>query len=382
MNRINPEQPTPQAIKILAAHDRIPELDGFRALAIWMVLVHHAFYAFPFREELWEDVPSLIHVIIKAGWLGVDLFFVLSGFLITGILLTSKPKPYYFRNFFCRRILRIVPLYFTVIIVMYFCYRGYENFFFLSSFFMANFAGFFQVNTPNAADIFWSLSVEEHFYLIWPVLIWLFSRKQILYLSLLIVCLTPVLRGICFSHGMDPEIEIYMYSWFRFDGLALGAFIATIISYPACTSKHIQWLAMAFFAILAIVTISGTPFGLMKTKTLLSTALRYTQVQMIFATAISAALSLRGKPVTAILRLKFARVSSDLSYCLYLIHLGVGEAYMWIAKNLDWNPVDVFGDWAAALLRAFIIIGVSFIFAALSKKFIEAPFLRLKRYFV
>lgn len=382
MNQETVGQPAPKAIKILGDHGRIPELDGFRALAVWMVLVHHAFYGFPFRAELWDDVPAILSGAIKVGWLGVDLFFVLSGFLITGILIASKPKPNYFKNFYGRRVLRIMPLYFAVVIVMYACYRAYECFFVLSSLFLANFVGYFHIQIPHAADIFWSLAIEEHFYLIWPFLVWLLSRKQILCLSAVIVVLTPLLRGICFAHGMDPENEIYLYSWFRFDGLALGAFMAAFMAAPANKASHNLGLAIAFFTILVLVTVAGTPFGLMKTKTLMSTALRYTQVQMLFAIAICTALSLRGRPVTALLRSRFARISSDYSYCLYLIHLGVGTAYVSITAKLGWDVAKEVGEWGSALLRAAFIIVVSFILAALSKKFLEDPFLRMKRYFV
>ncbi len=376
------ENPPATPIKIFADHGRIPELDGFRALAVWLVVVHHAFYAFPFRKDLWANVPSIFVGVVKAGWLGVDLFFVLSGFLISGILIAAKPKSRYFRNFYGRRVLRIMPLYFTVVIVMYASYPSYGSYFLLSSAFLANFAGYFHVGIPHAASIFWSLAIEEHFYLIWPLVIWMLSRKQVLCASAAIVVLTPLLRGISVANGMDPEGEIYVYSWFRFDGLALGAFLAAFMADPDNTPKRTLRLATAFAAIAVTVTIVGTPFGLMGTKTVVSTALRYTQVQMIYAAAIGAALALRGQAVTTILRSKFARVSSDYSYCLYLIHLGVGVAYMSITAKLGWNTVETFGDWGSVLLRAAVIIGVSFMLAALSKRFLEDPFLRLKRYFV
>ena len=94
---------------IRGAH--IPELDGIRALAIWMVLGDHLFYGLPNPPDALDHIPRIFLFVIGHGWLGVDLFFVLSGFLITGILLDSSPKPHSFNNFYARRFLRIVRLY-------------------------------------------------------------------------------------------------------------------------------------------------------------------------------------------------------------------------------------------------------------------------------
>lgn len=95
----------------------VPELDGIRAIAIWMVLLLHVVYAFPNAPGSLSFVPGAIMLVISHGWLGVDLFFMLSGFLITGILLGTKERPRYFRNFYIRRVLRIAPLYFIVVIL-------------------------------------------------------------------------------------------------------------------------------------------------------------------------------------------------------------------------------------------------------------------------
>ncbi|HVO63990.1 MAG TPA: acyltransferase, partial [Terriglobales bacterium] len=97
----------------LTSYSRIPELDGFRAIAIWMVMLMHAVNAFPYPKS----INRMFYFVIGHGWLGVDLFFVLSGFLITGILLDAKGKPGYFKTFYARRFFRIMPLYFTVVAV-------------------------------------------------------------------------------------------------------------------------------------------------------------------------------------------------------------------------------------------------------------------------
>ena len=111
-----------------------PELDGVLAIAIsfgWFLL--HGFFA-----SQPPSMPKLMQLVIGHGWLGVDLFFVLSGFLITGILLDAKGKEHYLRTFYTRRFLRIMPVYFAVGLICSFFYRGYASYFLLGSGFMAN----------------------------------------------------------------------------------------------------------------------------------------------------------------------------------------------------------------------------------------------------
>src|SRR5260221_12612755 len=108
----------------MRTHDsRVPELDGVRGIAILMVLLTHVF-SFSMMGRTWSGLPQLVLEITKPGWLGVDLFFVLSGFLITGILLDLKGAPHFFRDFYARRALRILPLYLLVLLVLAAFYRN------------------------------------------------------------------------------------------------------------------------------------------------------------------------------------------------------------------------------------------------------------------
>src|ERR1700745_250614 len=115
---------------------RLLDLDVFRAAACLAVLFHHLFYGWP--TPALSKIPGVFLAFLSRGWLGVDLFFVLSGFLITGILLDSKETEHYFRNFYTRRILRIVPLYLACILLMYFCYPDKGAYFRLSLVYLAN----------------------------------------------------------------------------------------------------------------------------------------------------------------------------------------------------------------------------------------------------
>ena len=97
---------------------RIPELDSFRATAVLMVLLSHCVYGWPLPDASTAWIPRTALALISHGWLGVDLFFILSGYLITGLLLDARSGERYFKNFYARRVLRIVPLYAACILVM------------------------------------------------------------------------------------------------------------------------------------------------------------------------------------------------------------------------------------------------------------------------
>jgi peptidoglycan/LPS O-acetylase OafA/YrhL len=360
---------------------RIPELDGFRAIAVWMVLVFHLTWGWPLPNGALDALPAPLLFIIAKGWLGVDLFFVLSGLLITGILLDSKEKPHYFRTFYGRRFLRIIPLYFAVIAVCFAAYRQPAGYFVLSFCFLANFASAFRVATPHGPGVFWSLAVEEHFYLAWPLMVRFLSRRRLAVVCLVIFCGSAVLRGVAVAHGMDPEIEVYPRSWFRFDGLALGALLAIFVRSRYCSRRTSLGMAGLMLFLSLLIVAAGAPFGVLGTKTVASTAVRYTHMQLLFGSGILTALTLSGSRLTAFLRMPFMRVSSDLSYCIYLIHLSVGDGYHWLLSALKIDVAAAFGPRGAWLAQFIMVLGVTFGLAFLSKKYLEDPCLRLKRYF-
>lgn len=317
--------------------------------------------------------------LIQHGWLGVDLFFVLSGFLITGILLDSKSKAHYFRNFYARRFLRIMPLYFVIVFICLIFYFRSWQYFALSTFFAANLAHLFGVAVPHGPGVLWSLAVEEHFYLLWPFLVYLLDRRRLAILATLIVLLTPVARGLAIAHGMPVDAAVYVYSWFRFDGLALGALLAIWMRSPQANRVNSFRLAAGFVGLSLLVTVIGIPFGIMHEGTL-GTALRFNQAQFVFAALILMATVLKGTPWTQLLRTKFARTSGNLSYCLYLIHLSLGDGFQAMAQRLGLN-LDAWGGMRTVLVRGAFILATSFALAMVSKKYLEEPFLRLKRHF-
>src|SRR5688572_17459077 len=170
---------THSSIELIYHNDPfIKPFEGLRGIAILLVLIYHLFPYIP---------------IAGIGWTGVDLFFVLSGFLITRILLETKNKPKYFQRFYTKRALRIFPLYYLFIIVCVIInhlipLNGLkllpENILYVLTYTL-NFQ-FYDINglVPGfAMNHFWSLAIEEHFYLIWPLMVWLMNKRLLLPLS-------------------------------------------------------------------------------------------------------------------------------------------------------------------------------------------------------
>jgi peptidoglycan/LPS O-acetylase OafA/YrhL len=151
----------------------MPELDSLRGVAVLLVLIFHGF-SFPATVSKFSGVWRLFVAATAGGWTGVNLFFVLSGFLITGILFDSKSRPDYYSRFYVRRALRILPAFYLLLLLLLVLPRTglFEQrhvgrpFVVLSFFYLANMTAFFGV--PGQYAALWSLAVEEHFYLVWP----------------------------------------------------------------------------------------------------------------------------------------------------------------------------------------------------------------------
>src|SRR5580698_6867484 len=175
---------------------RIRQLDSVRGLAVLLVLVHNT-----------DIYPSLhLGLITNAGWSGVDLFFVLSGFLITGILIDTKEAQNYFSSFYARRMLRIFPLYYavlTLLVIVALHPTQIYYYLYLSNWLILLKDGW----QPNVAGHFWSLAVEEQFYLIWPLCVWLLPKRYRLRFTLAGCVFALMLRlGLVATYGPSRAI--------------------------------------------------------------------------------------------------------------------------------------------------------------------------------
>lgn len=349
----------------------IVELDGLRALAIWFVLIAHLFFTYPANPIALAWLPRPVVAILGHGWLGVDLFFVLSGFLITGILLRTKRlgRAAYFRHFYTRRALRILPVYLIVLAALAIAYgKYYTNYFILCALLSANIAPLFHINIPGGAGPYWSLAVEEQFYLFWPWLVlWLDTRKVAI-AAVLVIVAEPIVRAL---HPGDLE-----FTWYRTDGLAMGAFIAAWFDTWDGDRRAARNLALTLVGIPIAIAIVGIPFGILHAGEA-GFALRISQAVMIFGALVVCAVAFRGHRALGILRSPIFVWTASLSFALYLVHRPLVDAFGWSIGSTGWFAHLSLR--AASLVRAGTVIIAAYVIAMFSRRFIENPFLRLGR---
>jgi peptidoglycan/LPS O-acetylase OafA/YrhL len=312
-----------------AVHGHIPELDGLRGVAVSMVIIGHG------------TGYSLVAVA------GVGLFFVLSGFLITRILIRSARKRHYFTNFYMRRALRIWPLYYLIVAVAFltplFTFSHLTNPAYRYVFYIQNFWP--MTSAPPLLGPTWSLAIEEQFYLVWPLVVWISGTpRRISQIAAVLILLTPVVRVLYATHRIDP----YAATFGRMDGLAMGAALATLsISSPGPSRRKATFLIIC-------LAVAGAFLPLLH-YTLLRKAFKDTATSLVFVALVGFAFFWTGSRMTALLRNSALRYMGKISYCAYLIHLSLIYRF-----------------------RLPVSITLTLIIATLSWHLFEQPILRLK----
>jgi peptidoglycan/LPS O-acetylase OafA/YrhL len=350
----------------------MPELDTLRGIAVTGVLLGHAF-SWQYSGLWFAKWAGRFLLLTQAGWIGVNLFFVLSGFLITGILLDSKTKPHFYRRFYTRRALRILPAYYLLLILLLVLHSSSLAFAGLSFLYLANLTSFFGVACEYGP--LWSLAVEEHFYILWPTIVRNLSRKGLAWFAGATVLLAPAVRMIAFALGYRSGLD--WYTWFVADGLGLGALLAiglrTGIS-RACAGKWCGAL-LAFSVVAAIV---GLPFGIETRNQLLGAGLQFSIVNMFFAGLLLGFLILGTGPARKYVNLKPLRFLGYISYGLYLDHLLMFRLYDRVCRAYGPDLLPSRGHFELVVLRFVVGSAVAVVVAYLSRRFFEEPFLRLK----
>jgi peptidoglycan/LPS O-acetylase OafA/YrhL len=338
---------------------RIPQLDAVRGVAILVVMLHNIGLKYPLpHTEGW----------FRYGWMGVDLFFVLSGFLITGILLDTKQTEGYFKNFYVRRCLRIWPLYYSLIFFMFVVVRflnraEYQDVLRTASpwwafpLFLQNFLLPVSTNAAGPLAVTWSLAIEEQFYVVWPLLVRFCSAKHLCQIAAAEMCISPALRYYLSLH----HIDLYTNVFCRLDGLMAGALLALLVrSGNFVASKPVKraWVLLAVAGVLAFVTASLGAEWIVYSFTALASA------SFVYVSMFSPQRWLQ-----MLMTNRFLTYTGTISYGLYLLHkipFGMVQAF-----HLDQN----------SYLPLPVIFVASFALAVLSWNVLEKPFLKLKRYF-
>jgi peptidoglycan/LPS O-acetylase OafA/YrhL len=373
------QKPAP-AEKLL--RPKMPELDTIRGIAVLLVLFFHGF-SFRYGLSGLSGFPKLLVEATLPGWMGVDLFFVLSGFLITGILLDSKSKADYYRTFYIRRALRILPLYYAVLLLLAILTRtGWVNrnaswsFLIMSFFYLSNVTELFGV--PMQYGVLWSLAVEEHFYLIWPAFVRSLSRRRVAIAALTICFICPCLRAFYFLRNYNTGTG---YTWLVADGLATGAFLSAVARGPWGTRSRMWSVAAVFLTLSLIMFTAGYPFGIFLASRFLGMTLRGTALNLFFAGSIASALLIGTSNWKAIVNRPMLQFFGDISYGVYLIHMLVFDLEDHLVGK--WLPSlsSPSGHFSQMILLFAIATSVIVAVASLSRWHFEEPFLRMKKGF-
>lgn len=371
--------------RVIRSGVHLPLLDGLRGLAILMVLVCHFVH---YDERAAGVVGNAFNKLAGYGWLGVDLFFVLSGFLITGILYDTKGAESFFKYFYVRRALRIFPLYYTYLLVfvaglaLTLWWRGY-NPLVVRAMTDGGWAAVYLTNveiTLKGSGVtfgfnhFWSLAIEEQFYLVWPLIVFYASRRQLQVLCVVVIVAAAVLRGVLALHGPGEAAAVLMPC--RADSLAIGAFVA-LAARRASELNTLGTAAKFVFVggLVALVVCDQTP-GLFVHVYLLFSAAAFVFAALLVMVVTS-------QPQTflaAVFGSRVLRTFGKYSYGLYVLNQliaffpGAPRVRELLAARLHSEAV-------ATVVHAVLGIGLSFAAAWLSWQLLEKRFLKLKKYF-
>lgn len=369
----------------------LPALDGIRGLAVLIVVFHNV--ADKGVGEVENALLKLILMVADSGWIGVELFFVLSGFLITGILLDGKNSQHQLRNFYIRRGLRILPLYYIFLIIIFIILpligmvpswldhtREHEVWYWL---YLINWV------QPFYNDIemghFWSLAIEEQFYLLWPILVIHVSTKR-----LVSVCMGLIISAIMVRFSFVtylPEIGekiAYTFTIARYDALAVGALVAIIFrnnEWFEQSRKYILKITIVLLITIACLTWVNRAFAPASgyvgfiNQTLIALLCGI----VIFSSVI--AHTTQPSYQNSLLSSMLLRSFGKYSYAIYIIHVPI--KFIWFPQ-FALDPM-AFNGLSKLLPMAFnfsCVLLISSALAYLSWRIIEQPCLRYKRHFL
>ena len=338
----------------------IPELDGLRGIAILAVVLYHCN---PRLKGTWIYYASLW------GWAGVSLFFVMSGFLITSILLVTRDKPHYFHNFHARRALRVWPVYALLLIVVYLnapWFVGPSVSVAIKTApwwaYILCIQNLFHLALPPAIGPTWALAIEEQYYFVWAPLV-RFLRRPWMLASVLVAALvaSPLLRH-ANLHWMTPTNTLI-----HLDGIALGSLIA-IAMHTVKLSRR-AWLGIGLSGLIVGIACAATIAG--------GTAYLDSALSVGFAGAMLALIASTGarNPINAALRRGPLAFYGRISYGLYMIHISVFIYFGWFDLRMDRYGIP--GNLAVVAFR----FAASTLAATALWYGFESQILKLKRHF-
>jgi peptidoglycan/LPS O-acetylase OafA/YrhL len=373
----------PRAPAVPTSRRHLPALDGIRGLAALAVMCFHFG-----RAEVTGSGAAAIAAVSQFGWAGVDLFFVLSGFLITGILLDTRDEPRFFRTFYARRSLRIFPLYFFFVAAYVFVIaprlagapsdlspRQAWLWTYLSNFDVAR-HGWYRGGGSHANNL-WSLAIEEQFYLVFPLIVFLVRRRLALVAAAFVVA-SLLARGALMHWGFPPRTG-YVVTIARLDGLGLGALLAMLYRTPTGFTRIARWAPVAVgLGVLAAVAVT-VRIGQFSMNDWRSIVVGVPAMSLASAGVLVLALAPNGWAfATRLFESTTLRFLGLYSYGLYMWHPLVGGMLRRAGVSQDRVLPLVHSSAVAVLVVLAVKIAAAIAVALVSYACVERPFLRLK----
>jgi peptidoglycan/LPS O-acetylase OafA/YrhL len=356
----------------------IAPLDGVRAIAILLVMVFH--FSRGHGTAFWWRVTDI-------GWAGVDLFFVLSGFLITGILVRTRDSSHYFRDFYARRALRILPLYYGTLVVAFLvlpAFSGCPGIPLREQVpYWLYFANFAQGGGSPCFVLghFWSLGIEEQFYLVWPIVVLRSSRT-----SAIRVCIAAILVSLAARLALGlagaPVQATFSWTFSRLDGLAMGSLTALCFGSDALRSRleriSGRALAISGAVLLAVMASGGSGLVLDESGSIASIVARSGMPLLLAIIASSLLLqAIANATVARVLTFPGSAAIARYSYGAYVFHMFLMPA---LVLSFPRGRLTALTHSADAATAVFVIAGMTaaIAVAALSYHVFESFFLGLR----
>lgn len=377
--------------------DRVPILDGIRGIAILLVMIFHFWIvgtaggALPW-ERVYGDVAGM-------GWIGVDLFFVLSGFLITGILYDSRETPHYFRVFYGRRTVRIFPLYYGALVIFFLAgplvlahlhvptladmQSANAEQLFSWAYLLNWYEGFKGWNAvAHPLQHFWSLGIEEQFYLIWPFLVLKLVRRRLMGICVGLMALALTLRAVIY--WLHFPYATYTWTLCRADSLAIGAVVALAARDPADWKRLVKWARRLVLPALGAIIVGRIlnprcTVGPGDTPTFFMNTFELTLAGIFFGACIAIAVSSHRENLGhRLLGSSFLRFFGKYSYCLYICHLPIIVVFAKLGLNRSHLAKLLHSELLSILAVDGVALAVSITIAFASWHLYEKQWLKLK----
>ena len=368
---VSPPPPTSYRSPLLKRE--MPGLDALRGVAVLSVVAYHGLHWWLVPAVAISPAAQWLSAIAAPGWLGVNLFFILSGFLITGILLDTRTRPNYWKNFYVRRALRILPLYVVTLLILRFTPTlGISwTYVLVCLLYLANFAPAMHLESYGPL---WSLAVEEQFYLVWPFLVRRLRPRTLAIICLASIFVSPILRYLSVS-GILPLGDIAAATWLLTDNIAFGALFAILLRSRAATIARIRTATLVCALLGGAFLFAGLDRHLLSRSAPFAAAFQPEPFLLLFSALLLLSLYFGDHPLVFRLTSPL-RFFGYISYGLYLLHSFGFQVEEDITHELAHRIPYL--TLTRVLLRFFGVLAGTSLVCYLSRRYFEEFFLRLK----